>query len=315
MPPTLPAGYTPKIGDTSTGTLKLQEIHERNDSAADRVQTIIGQHVNTSFPTAIPPVVPPAVSRPGVMPTTKTTTKTIQVRVANPEYQTWLKTYGGSSSSNGVPGARDDVRDTSGHHSNGTLTAGGQASAGGVSASGGASLKAPPPAPPRTILVPKKVTVTGNVSRGTVEHPQATTGAAPSRVFTDTHGRQLIAVQTTRYDPESGTFVPYTRYEPVGNSAVAASSGGGGGGGQQQTVQIASGRTVPVGATGTAQGGRYVYQVQADGSVVELNSGRVTSPPTSTISSQAPSFDFDSYARDTFGNPNGGAHGGSLSGF
>lgn len=47
-------------------------------------------------------------------------------------------------------------------------------------------------------------------------------------------------------------------------------------------VQIASGKSVPVGTIGTAQGGTLVYQVQANGSVKELNSGRTTSTAPST---------------------------------
>jgi spore germination protein YaaH len=49
-------------------------------------------------------------------------------------------------------------------------------------------------------------------------------------------------------------------------------------------VTIASGKTVPVGTMGTSNGGKYVYQVQADGSVKELNSGRTTAPAPSKSS-------------------------------
>lgn len=43
-------------------------------------------------------------------------------------------------------------------------------------------------------------------------------------------------------------------------------------------VTLASGRTVPVGAQGSAQGGRYQYVVQSDGSVVNVTTGHVTAP-------------------------------------
>jgi hypothetical protein len=46
------------------------------------------------------------------------------------------------------------------------------------------------------------------------------------------------------------------------------------------TVQIASGKTVPVGTTGTAQGGRYSYSVMPDGSILNTTTGRITSPAT-----------------------------------
>lgn len=42
------------------------------------------------------------------------------------------------------------------------------------------------------------------------------------------------------------------------------------------TVRIASGKTVQVGATGTAQGGGYTYKVQPDGSIKNLTTGRIT---------------------------------------
>lgn len=53
---------------------------------------------------------------------------------------------------------------------------------------------------------------------------------------------------------------------PTGNPAV-----------QNAMVQIASGRTVPVGATGTAQGGTYSYTVQPDGSIAKTRAA--TLPP------------------------------------
>lgn len=41
-----------------------------------------------------------------------------------------------------------------------------------------------------------------------------------------------------------------------------------------QLVTLASGKTVPVGTTGTAQGGRYKYQVQSDGTVINTATGK-----------------------------------------
>jgi hypothetical protein len=56
------------------------------------------------------------------------------------------------------------------------------------------------------------------------------------------------------------------------------------------TVTIASGRTVAVGTRGTSQGGRYVYEVQADGSVRNITTGRTTSPaPARNSGSSNPS--------------------------
>jgi len=49
-------------------------------------------------------------------------------------------------------------------------------------------------------------------------------------------------------------------------------------------VTLASGKQARVGATGTAQGGRYTFTVQPDGSVIDAKTGRVTAPaPTRTI--------------------------------
>lgn len=60
------------------------------------------------------------------------------------------------------------------------------------------------------------------------------------------------------------------------SAATAASTAASRTGQAAPTVTLKSGRTVPVGAIGTAQGGKYVYQVQADGSVKNLTTGRVT---------------------------------------
>ena len=49
----------------------------------------------------------------------------------------------------------------------------------------------------------------------------------------------------------------------------------------QQLIGIQSGKTVPVGTQGTAQGGAYGYQVQPDGSILNTTTGRTTSPATS----------------------------------
>jgi hypothetical protein len=86
-------------------------------------------------------------------------------------------------------------------------------------------------------------------------------------------------------------------------------------------VAIASGRTVPVGSIGTSQNGRYVYQVQADGSIKELGSGRITSPaPVQNVDPlqaavEAARQQGETYdrSRDLGFNPNGGANGGSYS--
>lgn len=46
------------------------------------------------------------------------------------------------------------------------------------------------------------------------------------------------------------------------------------------SVQIASGKNVAVGTSGTAQGGKFTYSVQSNGSIVNNQTGRVTAPAT-----------------------------------
>lgn len=64
-------------------------------------------------------------------------------------------------------------------------------------------------------------------------------------------------------------------------------------------VDIASGRTVPIGTTGTAQGGRYGYQVMDDGSVWNTTTGLMTAPPT--VKTAAPSAASSSSQPNAFG--------------
>jgi hypothetical protein len=134
-------------------------------------------------------------------------TTTIMVRVPNPEYHAWLKASGeakagtsatasGSASLSGVP------RET------GPLA--------GLPAVAGATAWNVPP-PPRTILVPKKVTTTPTAPATpttTVTMPAAPAAPA-SPIYVDRFGHPLVRVQTTRYDPDTGRFVPHTRYEPA----------------------------------------------------------------------------------------------------
>jgi hypothetical protein len=60
------------------------------------------------------------------------------------------------------------------------------------------------------------------------------------------------------------------------------------------TVRISSGRDVPVGTTGTAQGGRYHYQVQSDGSVRNTDTGRTTARAPGSRSENAHDLFFSS---------------------
>lgn len=79
------------------------------------------------------------------------------------------------------------------------------------------------------------------------------------------------------------TYQPAPAPAPAPVQVAARSDASGKTGGwQQPSVTIASGKTVPVGTTGTAQGGKLQYQVLADGSVMEVNSGRITSPAPSS---------------------------------
>lgn len=85
---------------------------------------------------------------------------------------------------------------------------------------------------------------------------------------------------------------PGSRAAPVMRAATttysdqssAGSQGGGSGYSAPSSygtpVMLASGTASTVGAMGTAQGGRYVYQVQSDGSVKNLTTGRTTAPAT-----------------------------------
>ena len=73
---------------------------------------------------------------------------------------------------------------------------------------------------------------------------------------------------------------------PSGASSQGSANRNNGGGlaaipAAQPTVQIATGKSVPVGSLSTSQGGRYTYQVQSDGSIKNLTTGRTTSPATS----------------------------------
>jgi hypothetical protein len=74
-----------------------------------------------------------------------------------------------------------------------------------------------------------------------------------------------------------GTAIPLTSTPRATQNAVATQQAAGGN--RPVDVTIASGRNVAVGTLGTSQDGRYVYQVQADGSVKNLTTGRTTSPP------------------------------------
>jgi len=63
---------------------------------------------------------------------------------------------------------------------------------------------------------------------------------------------------------------PGVGYNTSGTSSAATGS----------PVKLASGTQSHVGASGTAQGGRYEYVVQGDGSVLNTTTGRVTAPAT-----------------------------------
>lgn len=88
--------------------------------------------------------------------------------------------------------------------------------------------------------------------------------------------------------PAPPKFITITKQVPTQTRVpLGAPSGGGGGGGggsngvfgtTAPAVTIASGKTVPVGTTGTSQGGAYSYQVQPDGSILNTTTGRITAP-------------------------------------
>lgn len=66
-------------------------------------------------------------------------------------------------------------------------------------------------------------------------------------------------------------------------------------------VNIASGKTVPVGTTGTAQGGAYSYAVQPDGSVLNTTTGRTTAPAPGAP--QTPVQKVNAFSEKPFGSP------------
>lgn len=107
-------------------------------------------------------------------------------------------------------------------------------------------------------------------------------------------GLGIVGGQTHRMFPTDARGMPIDsdiptnspRYRaPVGLAALGGGGGQPNGGGLAAlpSIRIASGRTVPIGSTGSAQGGRYSYAVQPNGSVVNTTTGHVTATPTGPV--------------------------------
>lgn len=167
------------------------------------------------------------------------------VTTANPAYDAWVRQQARST---GV-----DVKE--GH--------------GGAAPTRSSQMDAAGPPPPKTIT--KTVT--------TPAPTQKTTTSAPAAKENRTASQSTITTTTTTRAAE----VSQATIAAANNNAGWVSGGGSSSGSSSNggTVEIASGKTVAVGAMGTAQDGRYVYQVQEDGSVKNLTTGRTTAPATS----------------------------------
>ncbi len=111
------------------------------------------------------------------------------------------------------------------------------------------------PAPPMTVPVTR-------AQRIAVVQPNAPGGVTLQQAV---HGSDIPTIDTTRHNSAA---------QAANNAAVQAASNAS----VAKQVQIASGKTVPVGTVGTAQGGRYQYQVQPDGSVKKLTTGATSAP-------------------------------------
>lgn len=92
----------------------------------------------------------------------------------------------------------------------------------------------------------------------------------------------------TNVTADNGLFgMPAQGFATQPNPPPARPASGSGGGSipdlYGQPVAIASGKTVPIGTTGTAQDGGYSYAVQPDGSILNTTTGHVTATPTGPV--------------------------------
>lgn len=113
-------------------------------------------------------------------------------------------------------------------------------------------------APAKTITVTRSVPVAA--AGAGVAGATAPTIAAMSQSEIKVIPKAIPRVSTARTD----------------QAAVAAQAAAAAASNRQKNVVLASGKSVPVGTTGSAQGGRYTYTVQADGSVRNDQTGNVT---------------------------------------
>ena len=67
----------------------------------------------------------------------------------------------------------------------------------------------------------------------------------------------------------------------------------------QKLVTLASGKTVPVGTRGTSSGGAYQFEVQDDGSVKNLKTGKISAPAKTAVASQSRTQQAQSDLRDS----------------
>lgn len=266
-PPKLPAIVTAPVAPAVV-PLTVDETRQEQTQARKLVPTTVSTATvkppTGSVPTAPAPastaVAPvfsgPVASRPAGAPQTKV------IHVPNPEYSQWVSQQSVAPAIAGrVVGG--DTRDLSDTPAAAPLDA----------------TAAPPEFIPKIVPVTPPTPIAGRYTLqpgDTLSDVARRSGVSVSQIAADngiSDVNKIMAGSSIIVGSQSSIPVsaPSSRNSSAQQAALQATA---------PTVQIASGKSAAVGSVSTSQDGRYSYQVQANGSILNTTTGRITSPAT-----------------------------------